>query len=131
MTYGGKTRATAVAMFTNSRDVTQSDINIDSIKNGFYSVSFDSATYMTTLRNSIVLPQGAFQRVSSLPVRMGLTNTETTSSNIKSSQAHEPTETVTAALIWTRGGRGQALTPSDSYTATAGYITYSVLHTKD
>lgn len=131
MTYGGKTRSDLVSHFTNANSVTQSDSNINSVRSGCYAPSFDGATYITTLRNSIVIPQAAFLRVAVDAVKMSLTNVETTSSNQKSAQAHEPTQTVTAALLWTRGGRGQALTPSDSYTAPAGYISYSVLHTKD
>ncbi len=62
MTYGGKMQSNAVVIFTNKSSVTSSTYTVDSIKGDAYSFSFSATKKITTLRNSIVIPQAAIEK---------------------------------------------------------------------
>jgi len=64
--------------------------------------------------------------------RMGITNCESTSAGLMSSQQYEPNNAVTAAAIWTKGGSGEiSITTSISYTVQPEYLSYSILMGRD
>ena len=128
MTYGGKMQSNAVVIFTNKSSVTSSTYTVDSIKGNAYSLSFSATKKITTLRNSIVIPQAAIEKTVQGLTRMGITNAEATSVGLLSSQQYEPANAVTAAAIWTKGGNGEiSITTGVSYTVQPEYLTYSIL----
>ena len=86
MTYGGKMQSNAVVIFTNKSSVTSSTYTVDSIKGDAYSFSFSATKKITTLRNSIVIPQAAIEKTVQGLTRMGITNAEATSVGLLSSQ---------------------------------------------
>jgi hypothetical protein len=132
MTYGGKMQSNAVVIFTNKSSVTSSTYTVDSIKGNAYSLSFSATKKITTLRNSIVIPQAAVEKTAQGLTRMGITNVEATSAGLLSSQQYEPANAVTAAAIWTKGGNGEiSITTAVSYTVQPEYLSYSILMGRD